>query len=62
MEDYAHETSRVLAAIDSANPTVIVINRLPAVSTPFPVDLREALAARFPEKRDIGKFEVRWQP
>jgi hypothetical protein len=61
-EDYAHETSRVLSAIDATNPSVVVINRLPAVSTPFPGDLRQTLAARFPEMVYIGKFEVRWRP
>jgi dolichyl-phosphate-mannose-protein mannosyltransferase len=61
-EDYAHETSRVLAAIDSTNPNVIVINRVPEVSTPLPGDLRQTLAARYPNKAYIGNFEVRWRP
>jgi hypothetical protein len=61
-EDYAHENDRVLGAIDATNPSVIVIDRLPYVSTPFSEDLREALAARFPEMAYIGKFEVRWRP
>ena len=61
-EDYAHESDRVLGAIDSVNPSVIVIDRLPLVSTPLPGDLRRTLAARFPEMMYIGKFEVRWRP
>jgi len=61
-EDYAGETARVLSAIDSTNPSVIVIDRLPLVSTPLPGDLRDALAARFPKKVYVGKFEVRWRP
>jgi hypothetical protein len=61
-EDYAHETSRVLSAIDATNPNVVVIERLPDVSTPFPGDLRQALAQRYPEKIYIGHFEVRWRP
>ena len=61
-EDYAHESSRVLAAIDSARPNVIVIDRVPLVSTPLPGDLRNELAARFPQMVDVGKFEVRWKP
>jgi hypothetical protein len=61
-EDYAHETSRVLSAIDATNPNVVVIERLPDVSTPFPGDLRQVLAERYPEKIYIGHFEVRWRP
>jgi hypothetical protein len=61
-EDYAHETSRVLSAIDATHPNVVVIERLPDVSTPFSGDLRQALAERYPEKIYIGHFEVRWRP
>lgn len=61
-EDYAHEASRVLAAIDAVHPSVIVIDREPAFSQPLPGNLRDVLAARFPKKADIGKFEVRWRP
>ena len=61
-EDYAHESSRVLAAIDATNPNVIVINRVPEVSTPLPGDLRQVLAERYPKKVYIGDFEVRWRP
>jgi hypothetical protein len=41
---------------------VIVIDRVPLVSTPLPGDLRNELAARFPQMVDVGKFEVRWKP
>jgi Dolichyl-phosphate-mannose-protein mannosyltransferase len=61
-EDYAHESSRVLAAIDATNPNVIVINRVPEVSTPLPGDLRQVMAERYPHKAFIGNFEVRWRP
>jgi hypothetical protein len=61
-EDYAHESSRVLSAIDSTNPNIIVIDRVPEVSTPLPGDLRDALAARYPQKIYVGHFEVRWRP
>ncbi len=61
-EDYSQETPRVLSAIDTANPGVIVINRLPTFSNPLDGDLRQTLEARFPEMANIGKFQVRWRP
>ncbi len=61
-EDYSQETSRVLTAINNSNPSVVVINRLPAVSTALPPDLRQALEVRFPQMVNMGKFQVRWRP
>ncbi len=61
-ESYDGETARVLAAVDATQPNVIVINRLPNVSTPFPPDLVSILDARYPQMQNFGKFQVRWRP
>jgi len=60
-ESYSGETARVLAAVDASQPDVIVINRIPTVSTPFPAELVNILNARYPQMQNFGKFQVRWR-
>lgn len=61
-ESYSGETARVLAAVDAAQPNVVVINRIPTISVPFPPELVEILDARYPQMKNFGKFQVRWRP
>jgi hypothetical protein len=60
-EDYSEQTPRILKTLDSLQPNVVVINRLPGFTTPFSGDLRQTLEARYPEMTNIGKFQVRWR-
>jgi hypothetical protein len=59
-ESYSGETARVLAAVDSTQPNVVIINRIPTVSVPFPPDLVEILDGRYPQMKNFGKYQVRW--
>jgi hypothetical protein len=61
-ESYSGETARVLAAVDATQPNVIIINRIPTVSVPYPPDLVSILDARYPQMQNIGKYQVRWRP
>jgi len=61
LEDPSTETSRVLSAIDRSKINIVVINRKPGASGPLPQDLTAELRERFPESKNIGKFEVRWR-
>ena len=61
LEDYVTETTRVLAALDAHDIAVIVIDRQPRVSEPFSPELRAELRRRYPQVKDIGKFQVRWR-
>lgn len=61
-ESYSGETARVLAAVDATQPNVIIINRVPTVSVPYPPDLVGVLDARYPQMRNFGKYQVRWRP
>jgi hypothetical protein len=60
-EDYSEQSPRILKTLDTVQPNVIVINRLPGFTTPFSGGLREKLEARYPEMTNIGKFQVRWR-
>jgi hypothetical protein len=60
-ESYSGETTRVLAAVDATQPNVIIINRIPTVSVPYPPDLVEILDARYPQMKNFGKYQVRWR-
>jgi hypothetical protein len=61
-ESYSGETARVLAAVDATQPNVIIINRVPTVSVPYPPDLVSILDARYPQMQNFGKYQVRWRP
>ena len=61
-ESYSGETARVLAAVDATQPNVIIINRIPTVSVPYPPDLVNILDARYPQMQNFGKYQVRWRP
>jgi hypothetical protein len=61
-ESYSGETARVLAAVDATQPNVIIINRIPTVSVPYPPELVSILDARYPQMQNIGKYQVRWRP
>lgn len=54
------ETERVLAAIEQSRVSLIVINLAPKVSGQYPRDLISLLKQRFPNEKDVGKFEVCW--
>ncbi len=60
-EGYSGETIRVLAAVDATQPNVIIINRVPTVSVPYPPDLVSILDARYPQMKNFGKYQVRWR-
>jgi hypothetical protein len=60
-ESYSGETARVLAAVDATQPNVIIINRIPTVSVPYPPDLVSILDERYPQMQNFGKYQVRWR-
>ena len=51
----------VLKLIDDHGITVVVINRTPEFSGPLNRELAAALAARFPQADEAGRFLVRWR-
>ena len=61
-EDRAGRTERALEAIHSHGINLVVLNHRPPFAGPIPADLRDALAAEFPNRADAGDFEVRWKP
>jgi hypothetical protein len=65
MFDFFDEASdrmaKVLQAIDSHHVNVVAIYSQPEFSGPMPGDLITALRARFPQSKQIGRFEVRWR-
>ncbi len=52
---------RILAAIDAHAVRVVAINRSPEFSGPLEPELRQALEARFSNREQAGRFEVRWR-
>lgn len=52
---------RILAAVNEHDIQVVVLNREPQFSGPVPPDLRAALEYQFPNRAEVGKFEVRWK-
>jgi len=61
-EDPSGRTQRALAAIQSHNINLVVLNHRPPFSGPIADDLRAALERDFPNNADAGDFEVRWKP
>jgi hypothetical protein len=55
------DSKHTLRLVDSHPIRVMVVNKSPSFSMPLPSDVRKSLAQRFPQGRDIGKFEVRWR-
>ena len=51
----------VLKLIEDHGITVVVINRSPEFSGPLKRELDAALAARFPQSDEAGRFLVRWR-
>jgi hypothetical protein len=61
-EDASGRTQRALAAIQSHNINLVVLNHRPPFSGPIADDLKTALERDFPNRADAGDFEVRWKP
>jgi hypothetical protein len=61
-EDPSGRTQRALAAIDSHNINLVVLNHRPPLAGPIAGDLKTALELEFPNRADAGDFEVRWKP
>lgn len=61
-EDPAGRTQRALAAIESRNINLVVLNHRPPFAGPIADDLKTALEREFPNRADAGDFEVRWKP
>jgi len=61
-EDPAGRTQRALAAIESRNINLVVLNHRPPFAGPIAGDLKTALEREFPNRADAGDFEVRWKP
>jgi hypothetical protein len=61
-EDPNGRTQRALAAIDSHNINLVVLNHRPPQAGPIADDLMTALEREFPNRADAGDFEVRWKP
>jgi len=55
-------TQRALAAIESHNVNLVVLNHRPPFAGPIADDLKAALERGFPNHADAGDFEVRWKP
>ena len=60
-DDRNGRTERIVNMIDSLAIRVVVLDLHPSFSDVVADDLRSAVAQRFPEKRVVGKFEVRWR-
>jgi hypothetical protein len=54
-------TAAVIKLIQDHGITVVVINRSPEFSGPLNPELDAALAARFPQSDEAGRFLVRWR-
>ena len=54
-------TAAVLKLIEDHGITLVVINRSPEFSAPLNRELEAALAARFPQSDEAGRFLVRWR-
>ncbi len=61
-DDQSDHAARVLQAVDAHQIQAIAIFSQPEFSGPLPPNLVEALRARFPQSKQIGRFEVRWRP
>ena len=61
-EDPAGRTQRALAAIESRNINLVVLNHRPPFAGPIADDLKTALEREFPNRAVAGDFEVRWKP
>jgi hypothetical protein len=61
-EDATGRTERTLAAIQSHDINLVVLNHRPPISGPITDDLKIALEREFPNRADAGDFEVRWKP
>jgi hypothetical protein len=61
-DDQSDHAAKVLQAVDSHQIQAIAIFSQPEFSGPLPPNLVEALRARFPKSKQIGRFEVRWRP
>ena len=51
----------VLEALKQRQVTAIVLNLAPEFSPPPSPELSAELVARFPQRRDIGRFVVMWR-
>jgi Dolichyl-phosphate-mannose-protein mannosyltransferase len=51
----------LLRLLDARDIRAIAVNRDPSFSKPIEAPLAMELAARFPESRAIGRFDVRWR-
>jgi hypothetical protein len=60
-DDPRAHTATVLQAVDSRQIQVIAIFSKPEFSGPMTDDLMSALRERFPQSKQIGRFEVRWR-
>jgi hypothetical protein len=61
LDPQAGQPQRVLAFIDDPQINVVVLNNKPALTSPLPKELREAIAQRFPLSETVGNFEVHWR-
>lgn len=60
--DQAGRTGRILEALDRQDVRVVVVNRRPLFSGPPDPGLLNALQARYPQAREVGRFLVAWKP
>ncbi|MCY7379704.1 MAG: glycosyltransferase family 39 protein [Gemmatimonadaceae bacterium] len=60
-DDSTGRTSRVLAALEQHNVTVVVLNARAAFSPTLTDDLVAAIERRYPFARNVGPFHVRWR-
>ena len=60
-DDPEGRTGRILEALEQRQVTAIVLNLTPEFSPPPSPELAARLAARFPQRRDIGRFVVMWR-
>ena len=60
-DDASERTARVLQAIDDHQVQVVALYSQPEFSGAIAPDLMAALGQRFPQARQVGRFEVRWR-
>jgi hypothetical protein len=61
-DELSGDTRRVMSIIHEHNINLVVLNNDPLFSRPLQAELRTALEHEFPNRAEVGAFQVRWKP
>jgi hypothetical protein len=61
-DELSGDTRRVMSIIHEHNINLVVLNNDPLFSRPLQPELRTALEHEFPNRAEVGAFQVRWKP